>query len=69
MSTGQRNSLESAVIFVTVPPKKNGAAPEIDGVAPATGVPGVTDITIRGWHFGETQGKSIVSVGNMNGIS
>ena len=28
----------------------------------------MTDITIRGRHFGETQGNSIVSVGNMNGI-
>ncbi len=69
VSTGHGNSLESAVIFVTVPPAPpTGPAPEIDGVAPATGVPGVTDITIRGRHFGETQGNSIVSVGNMNGI-
>lgn len=42
--------------------------PEIDSVTPETGVPGVTDVTIRGQHFGETQGNSTVSLGNRYGI-
>jgi IPT/TIG domain len=49
-------------------PPPTGPPPEIDSVTPETGVPGVTDITIRGRHFGETQGNSTVSVGNRNGI-
>jgi hypothetical protein len=58
---------------VTVPeppptPPPTGPPPEIDSVTPETGVPGVTDITIRGRHFGETEGKGFVSLGNMNGI-
>ncbi len=58
-------------IFVTVrqpPATPTGPPPEIDSVTPETGVPGVTDVTIRGRHFGETQGDSFVSVGNLNGI-
>lgn len=58
-----------AVMLVRCPlPKPTGPAPEIDSVTPETGVPGVTDIIIRGRHFGETQGRSIVSIGNRNGI-
>jgi hypothetical protein len=56
-------------MFVTVgQPPPTGPPPEIDSVTPETGVPGVTDITIRGRHFGETEGNSVVSLGNLNGI-
>ncbi len=69
LSAGEGESSVSAAIFVTVgQPPPTGPPPEIDSVTPETGVPGVTDITIRGRHFGETQGNSIVSLGNLNGI-
>jgi len=50
------------------PPPPSGPLPEIESFSPETGIPGVTDITIRGRHFGETQGSSTVSVGDMDGI-
>lgn len=58
-----------AAMLVRCPlPKPTGPTPQIDSVTPETGVPGVTDITIRGRHFGETQGNGFVSIGNRNGI-
>jgi hypothetical protein len=45
-----------------------GPPPEIDTVTPGIGVPGLTDITIHGQHFGEAQGDSVVYLGNLNGI-
>jgi hypothetical protein len=69
VTAGQGEASVSLGIFVVVDqPPPTGPPPEIDSVTPETGVPGVTDITIRGRHFGETQGDSTVSLGNLNGI-
>jgi IPT/TIG domain len=68
-TTGSSSAPVYAAMLVRCPlPKPTGPPPEIDSVTPETGVPGVADITIRGQHFGETQGNSLVSIGNRNGI-
>ncbi len=56
-------------ILVQCPlPKPKGPAPEIDQVTPETGTPGVTDLTISGLHFGETQGTAFLGIGTLAGI-
>jgi hypothetical protein len=68
-TTGSSSAPLYAAMLVRCPlPIPAGPPPEIDDVTPETGVPGVTDITIRGRYFGETQGNSFVSIGDRNGI-
>jgi hypothetical protein len=57
------------VLLIRCPrPKPTGPAPEISSAEPQTGTPGVTEITIRGQHFGESQGQGYVCIGTLNGI-
>jgi hypothetical protein len=67
--TGGSSAPVYAAILVRCPlPKPTGPPPEIDDVRPETGIPAVTDVTIRGRDFGEIQGNSFVSIGDRNGI-
>jgi IPT/TIG domain len=65
---GYAGQVYTTILVAGPRPKPKGPAPEIDGVTPETGVPGVTAITVRGRHFGESQGAGYVCIGTQNGI-
>ncbi len=52
---------------VTVPPPPpSGPAPLVSSVTPASGTPGVTQVTITGSNFGASQGSGFVQLGNLD---
>ncbi len=57
----------STTFGVTVAqPPPSGPSPEITGVTPTSGTPGVTQITVTGSNFGTSQGNGWVQIGNTN---
>ncbi len=56
-------SVYAAMLVQGPRPVPQGPAPEIDSISPETGIPGITDITIMGRHFGDAQGKGDVWIG------
>lgn len=65
---GYAGQLYTTIMVAGPRPKPKGPAPEIESVTPETGVPGVTAITIRGRHFGESQAAGYVCIGTQNGF-
>jgi hypothetical protein len=55
-------------VIVTVPqPARTGPAPVITGVSPASGIPGVTKVTVTGSGFGDKQGLGNIAIGTTSG--
>jgi hypothetical protein len=52
-------------VIVAQPPP-SGPPPEITGVTPTSGTPGVTQVSIIGSNFGSSQGNGWLQIGNTN---
>jgi len=69
VSMGQKNTLVSAILSVTVTQPPTGPAPAITSVSTTTGTPGVTSVTVNGSNFGSAQGSGYIELGNMSATS